>query len=271
MNRIDVPRLADCPYCFTVGVVDHLDSFQRSSDLTMKIRSIACGDRHTIAISHLGEIYCWGRNAEGQLGLATDQPEAIWHPSLVEFYDATCHDDRKSGLYFYGISAGRDHTAAVAVSFPFGVSRQNSAIVSTPIGGSDTSAISGVMTPTFHSSLSRIGSKITLLCQRSKSRSRVDTIRNNSIYVEHPFMGKRGSTALFQLPSALSTCPNRPTLHAFQTLRSLASIDSFGSSETMQYAKKARHIPKVPISDMPRSNDFEAHLPGKTQQSGDLS
>jgi hypothetical protein len=31
--------------------------------------SVACGERHSVALTRLGEIYCWGDNKKGQLGV----------------------------------------------------------------------------------------------------------------------------------------------------------------------------------------------------------
>jgi alpha-tubulin suppressor-like RCC1 family protein len=36
---------------------------------TKKIVSIACGMYHTLALSHIGDVFSWGRGFEGQLGL----------------------------------------------------------------------------------------------------------------------------------------------------------------------------------------------------------
>ena len=30
---------------------------------------VACGERHSVALTRLGEVYCWGDNKSGQLGL----------------------------------------------------------------------------------------------------------------------------------------------------------------------------------------------------------
>lgn len=31
--------------------------------------SVACGERHSVALTRLGEVYCWGDNKKGQLGV----------------------------------------------------------------------------------------------------------------------------------------------------------------------------------------------------------
>lgn len=30
---------------------------------------VACGERHSVALTRLGEVYCWGDNKKGQLGV----------------------------------------------------------------------------------------------------------------------------------------------------------------------------------------------------------
>lgn len=30
---------------------------------------VACGERHSVALTRMGEVYCWGDNKKGQLGV----------------------------------------------------------------------------------------------------------------------------------------------------------------------------------------------------------
>lgn len=48
----------------------------------MEITMVACGDTHTIALSSRGQLYSFGRNQNGQLGLGTSA-DAL-SPTLIE-------------------------------------------------------------------------------------------------------------------------------------------------------------------------------------------
>jgi alpha-tubulin suppressor-like RCC1 family protein len=69
----------------------------------LAFRSIAAGESHTCAVTDTGVLYCWGSNANGQLGdgTTTDRLE----PTLVAL-----------GLPFRSVSAGDQHTCAVTTT-----------------------------------------------------------------------------------------------------------------------------------------------------------
>jgi alpha-tubulin suppressor-like RCC1 family protein len=48
---------------------------------SMKFAMVSAGSDHTCAITSDRKAYCWGRNAEGQLGDGTTHPRRI--PTLV--------------------------------------------------------------------------------------------------------------------------------------------------------------------------------------------
>ena len=47
----------------------------------LKVTQVAAGLAHTVALTDSGDVYSWGWNADGQLGLADDQSRA--EPELV--------------------------------------------------------------------------------------------------------------------------------------------------------------------------------------------
>lgn len=43
--------------------------------------AVACGERHSVALTRLGEVYCWGDNKNGQLGVTMSNSES--HVSIA--------------------------------------------------------------------------------------------------------------------------------------------------------------------------------------------
>ena len=78
--------------------------------------SISSGVRHTCTILDDHSTWCWGNNTEGQIGDGTSVPntgEANWehnHPSSPVAVSVP------AGIEFAAISAGQDHTCAVATN-----------------------------------------------------------------------------------------------------------------------------------------------------------
>ncbi|XP_010075477.1 PREDICTED: probable E3 ubiquitin-protein ligase HERC3, partial [Pterocles gutturalis] len=70
------------------------------------IVQIACGDHHAMALSRGGELFAWGQNAHGQLGVGS-QTTLIAQPQLVE---------RLKGIPLAQIAAGGAHSIAVSLS-----------------------------------------------------------------------------------------------------------------------------------------------------------
>jgi hypothetical protein len=67
--------------------------------------AVSAGGLHTCGLTTGGEAYCWGWNAEGQLGLGTSDQQAHGTPAAVA-----------GGLTFAALSAGARHTCGVTTS-----------------------------------------------------------------------------------------------------------------------------------------------------------
>ncbi len=65
------------------------------------LRSLASGEQHACALTAAGEAYCWGTNAQGQLGTASLTSSAV--PVAVN-----------GGHRFVAIHAGGTHTCALS-------------------------------------------------------------------------------------------------------------------------------------------------------------
>ncbi|XP_074445708.1 putative E3 ubiquitin-protein ligase HERC4 isoform X1 [Larus michahellis] len=70
------------------------------------IVQMACGDHHAMVLSRGGELFTWGQNTHGQLGVGS-QTTTIPQPELVE---------RLKGIPLAQIAAGGAHSAAVSLS-----------------------------------------------------------------------------------------------------------------------------------------------------------
>ncbi|KAG9131684.1 hypothetical protein Leryth_009413 [Lithospermum erythrorhizon] len=68
----------------------------------LRIRQIACGDSHCLALTMEGHLRSWGRNQNGQLGLGTTEDCLI--PQSIEAFQ---------GIPVKMVAAGAEHTAAV--------------------------------------------------------------------------------------------------------------------------------------------------------------
>ncbi|CAO2035153.1 unnamed protein product [Urochloa humidicola] len=68
----------------------------------LKIKQIACGDSHCLAVTMDGEVQSWGRNQNGQLGLGTTEDSLL--PQKIQAFEGVC---------VKMIAAGAKHTAAV--------------------------------------------------------------------------------------------------------------------------------------------------------------
>ncbi|KAK3144729.1 hypothetical protein QOZ80_4AG0317040 [Eleusine coracana subsp. coracana] len=68
----------------------------------LKIKQIACGDSHCLAVTMDGEVHSWGRNQNGQLGLGTTEDSLL--PQKIQAFEGIC---------VKMIAAGAEHTAAV--------------------------------------------------------------------------------------------------------------------------------------------------------------
>ncbi|XP_078172079.1 regulator of chromosome condensation (RCC1) family protein [Carex rostrata] len=68
----------------------------------LKIKQIACGDSHCLAVTIDGEVQSWGRNQNGQLGLGTTEDSLL--PQKIQAFEGIC---------VKMVAAGAEHTAAV--------------------------------------------------------------------------------------------------------------------------------------------------------------
>ncbi|OAY65499.1 ultraviolet-B receptor UVR8 [Ananas comosus] len=68
----------------------------------LKIKQIACGDSHCLAVTMDGEVRSWGRNQNGQLGLGTTEDSLV--PQKIQAFE---------GISVKMVAAGAEHTAAV--------------------------------------------------------------------------------------------------------------------------------------------------------------
>lgn len=67
-------------------------------------KAVTAGGYHTCALDTEGDIYCWGRDSEGQLGNGPGSTGDAYNPTLVL---------RDPGDYYVGITAGLYHTCAI--------------------------------------------------------------------------------------------------------------------------------------------------------------
>ncbi|XP_010025746.2 ultraviolet-B receptor UVR8 isoform X1 [Eucalyptus grandis] len=68
----------------------------------LRIKQIACGDSHCLAVTMEGEVQSWGRNQNGQLGLGTTEDSLL--PQKIRAFQ---------GIPVIMVAAGAEHTAAV--------------------------------------------------------------------------------------------------------------------------------------------------------------
>ncbi|KAI4385198.1 hypothetical protein MLD38_003251 [Melastoma candidum] len=68
----------------------------------VRIKQIACGDSHCLAVNMDGEVHSWGRNQNGQLGLGSTEDSLL--PQNINAF---------KGVPVKMIAAGAEHTAAV--------------------------------------------------------------------------------------------------------------------------------------------------------------
>ncbi|PPD84666.1 hypothetical protein GOBAR_DD18411 [Gossypium barbadense] len=69
----------------------------------LRIKQIACGDSHCLAVTMEGEVQSWGRNQNGQLGLGTTEDSPV--PQKIKAFQ---------GISIKMVAAGAEHTAAIS-------------------------------------------------------------------------------------------------------------------------------------------------------------
>ncbi len=67
------------------------------------IKEICCGHSHTLVLNIHGQMYSWGCNEQGQLGLGPDAPSVIRKPVLNPFISNLMK-----------ISTGNEHSLAIS-------------------------------------------------------------------------------------------------------------------------------------------------------------
>ncbi|GFY87472.1 regulator of chromosome condensation (RCC1) family protein [Actinidia rufa] len=68
----------------------------------LRIKQIACGDSHCLAVTMEGGVQSWGRNQNGQLGLGTIEDSPV--PQKIDAFQGIC---------VKMVAAGAEHTAAI--------------------------------------------------------------------------------------------------------------------------------------------------------------
>ncbi|KAK2909215.1 hypothetical protein Q8A67_005052 [Cirrhinus molitorella] len=71
-----------------------------------QVIQIACGDHHSMALTNDGQLFVWGENSHGQLGLKKDHPTSL----------SAQHVQSLSGIPVAQISAGGDHSFVLSLS-----------------------------------------------------------------------------------------------------------------------------------------------------------
>ncbi|KAG0489759.1 hypothetical protein HPP92_006622 [Vanilla planifolia] len=69
----------------------------------IKIKQLACGDSHCLAVTVFGEVQSWGRNQNGQLGLGNTEDSLL--PQKITTFE---------GIPIKMVAAGAEHTAAIS-------------------------------------------------------------------------------------------------------------------------------------------------------------
>merc|ERR1719278_1699662 len=73
---------------------------------TMKVTAVSAGMYHSCALSASGQLYTWGNNSKGQLGLGRNS-DMVFSPTLVESL---------AGVPVAGVACGGNHTLVVTRS-----------------------------------------------------------------------------------------------------------------------------------------------------------
>ena len=102
----------------TRGQLGHGDIQSRSEPCVINalaglpMKAMACGHWHSLALSHSGDVYSWGWNEHGQLGLRSPPGPTVAVPTLV---DVITDDGGSNGdVSFVSVSCGSRHSAAVS-------------------------------------------------------------------------------------------------------------------------------------------------------------
>jgi len=69
------------------------------------VEQLALGAGHTCLRTKVGDVYCWGRNADGQLGIGDDTTDQVLEPTKVDLGEPATY-----------LAAGTYHTCAIGLS-----------------------------------------------------------------------------------------------------------------------------------------------------------
>lgn len=86
-----------------------ISSLPYSVDFKIPAVKIQCGDQFSMLLTSEGQVYSWGLNVYGQLGLSDTTAAAVLYPQLVKF---TQPKDK-----IIDISAGYNHCLALNDSY----------------------------------------------------------------------------------------------------------------------------------------------------------
>lgn len=72
-----------------------------------KVAQVACGSQHVVALSEAGQVYAWGKNSRGQLGvgqweLCTNQPQHLRSMSLIPLVQIAAGGEQSFALSLSG-------------------------------------------------------------------------------------------------------------------------------------------------------------------------
>lgn len=65
--------------CIISSFIEQVEGLEAHS-----IVHVACGSHHTLALNEWGEVFAWGANASGQLGLNIQSP-TIQFPKMIKY------------------------------------------------------------------------------------------------------------------------------------------------------------------------------------------
>ena len=71
---------------------------------------VACGDAHSCVLSNTKEVYLWGSNKDGQLGLDTENYQVCHKPSKVILHEYMNSANKE---YFLSVKAKANYTVLV--------------------------------------------------------------------------------------------------------------------------------------------------------------
>src|SRR6267143_1556819 len=89
-------------FCSAVGCARHFAARPSTSSKSLTFTIVSAGQDHTCGLTTDGDVYCWGANADGQLGIGAS--DTLPHPKPLRV---------ASRIKFKVVSAGNRHTCAL--------------------------------------------------------------------------------------------------------------------------------------------------------------